>query len=194
MSAPAVPPFLRRILPGKGLRWASNSGRNILQPERRDEAVSAALQVRVGRPNRRMTSRPAKREVERLLVDIVDTCTRLVRENPAMMNPMDFMAGVGMTGVGNDDFNIWDFRGRLIPRPGSRGHRAWGAPQPSHFPSPLSGHHRGPPAVPHLRCRAPARTQPFPLLSSGGCSRQISGGCCVLGCRQRPDPAPHRGA
>ncbi|KAK3350572.1 hypothetical protein B0H65DRAFT_455140 [Neurospora tetraspora] len=42
-------------------------------------------------PDLRLTSRPAKREVGRLLVDIGDTCTCIVRNNPAMRNPMDFM-------------------------------------------------------------------------------------------------------
>lgn len=111
MSAPALPPFLNHILPRMGLRWNRHHGRNILQPERRDQIVSAALQVLVGlvHPNMRMTARPAKREVERLLVDIVDTSTRLVRDNTAMLNPYDFMAGIGMTGVGDDDFNIWNW-------------------------------------------------------------------------------------
>ncbi|KAK3487913.1 uncharacterized protein B0T23DRAFT_446862 [Neurospora hispaniola] len=108
MSAPAQLAIFTRILPRMGLRWNYHHGRNILQPERRDRAVNAALHELVGlvHPNMRMT---AKREVERLLVDIVDTSTRLVRNNVAMLNPYDFMAGIGMTGVGDDDFNIWNW-------------------------------------------------------------------------------------
>ncbi|EGO59256.1 hypothetical protein NEUTE1DRAFT_136320 [Neurospora tetrasperma FGSC 2508] len=111
MSAPTRSPSLYQILPKMGLRWNYHHGRNILRPERRDVVGVAVLQVLVERvhPNMRMTSSPAKQEVERLLVDIVDTSTRLVRNNTAMLDPVDFMAGIGMTGVGEDGFDIWDW-------------------------------------------------------------------------------------
>ena len=89
------------------MRWPGNSGRNIIQPERRDEVVASSLEILVQNvyPNMRMTAPPAKRRAKRLLVEIVDLCTRLVRENRAN----DPLAGIGLAGVCEWGWNPYDW-------------------------------------------------------------------------------------
>lgn len=58
--------------------------------------------------NVRMTSRPAKREVERLLVEVVDMATSLVRDAALLDPEHEPLAGIGLTGVSQSDWTPYD--------------------------------------------------------------------------------------
>lgn len=118
--------FLHNIVPKNGLRWKYYANHGIIHRDRRNEVVFTTLHALVDDvlPGIRLNSRLAKDQVERHLVEVVDAATRFVSETPAMMDPMDPMAGLGLTGVHNEDFNLLEEevsfleRAREATRPG----------------------------------------------------------------------------
>lgn len=88
-----------------GLRWryySHNGAHFMITPHaRRDTAIFTALcaLVESALPGAKMSSRPAKNQAERYFVEAVNAATRFVRETPAMLDYMDPLAGLGLTGV-----------------------------------------------------------------------------------------------
>ncbi|CCC07036.1 hypothetical protein SMACR_01059 [Sordaria macrospora] len=97
--------YLHDVMPRIGLRWryySHNGAHFMITPHtRRDTAIFTALcaLVESALPGAKMSSRPAKNQAERYFVEAVNAATRFVRKTPAMLDYMDPLAGLGLTGV-----------------------------------------------------------------------------------------------
>lgn len=101
--------YLHDIVARNGLRWRYDAfyPRGLFRRARRNQEVFEALRDLLDEdmPGVRENSRRGKRQVERYLVEVVDAVTNFVRETPGMMDPMDPLAGLGLTGLNNENFN-----------------------------------------------------------------------------------------